>query len=113
MDQSLNEFKVSFDIYIENFKKSSIYTNYIKSKELLDNCVQASDILEEIKSLQKLRNKIAGDVKNDITVKIDKLHDDYDEIFEVAQFNHCYEKMRKALEEIKFIIEDIINKEVL
>ncbi len=113
MVKSLNQAKDEFDHYILELKSNDIYISYVKAKEILDNCEEATETLNQIKDLQKARHKANSKEKDDISNKIEDLHNTYDSIFEVAQFNYCYDNLKNEIEKLKQILEKTINEEVL
>ncbi len=113
MEQELNNLSIQFDEIISELKKSEEYNDYVKAKLILENCVEANDILNNIKDLQKARNncRAAKEKKlvEELSNQIENLHIKYDKIFEVSQFNYAYEKFFKKVEAIKTAIENQIN----
>ncbi len=113
MEQELNSLHEQFDKIIDDLKLTSEYTNYVKAKTILEACDEATAILNQIKDLQKARNscKNANETSlvKELTTQIDKLHDSYDQIFEVAQFNYAYEQLSQKVNQIKIAIENQIN----
>ncbi len=110
MEISLNDATELFDKKLAELSTSKCYLNYLQAKNILDECEEANNLLKKIKELQKIkRNLKDDDLKDDVNEELDKLHEEYDCLFEVAQFNHFYDIFYQTISEIKFDIENIIN----
>ncbi len=110
MDHELNNLKSQFDEIIATLKNTSEYQDYIKAKTILENCDTATTTNNEIKDLQKIRvNTTDEETIQELSEHIDLLHEKYDKIFEVAQFNQSYERLCNLVNKIKEQIEAQVN----
>lgn len=113
MEQELNNLKNQFDLYINDIKNSEIYINYITAKKQLEQCSEATAVLDNIKELTKAKHQCTN--ANEIVLvkkieeDIENLHLKYDLIFEVVQFNYAYEQLVEVVNTIKYNIETQMN----
>ncbi len=113
MDQKFSSLKKEFDEYLQEIKTTTIYNDYIHAKKVLVECEQANYIMNQIKETQKAvkscnKNNI-DDLAKELEMRLEKLLDEYDLLFEVVQFNYAYEKLYELVSELKIELENRIN----
>lgn len=83
-----------------DYKKSTAPTNTV-TRDIMDLCDETGNIYESVSIIAKRSNQIAGDIKSELTKKLQEFassQDNLDEIFEnreQIEISRFYEKLPK------------------